>query len=152
MTAFDCPMVGLQNKPFEVRYRHLLSQSSSSNPMVISYHLSSFFSFLFFFLYFSTLFDELYIVAARLLCNKDTKINYLVQQIIDDGGEGAIIRKFGSFYDPGRSQSLLKLKVSLPFPNPLFSYVLPLLCSSLKVIGNSDLSVLPVWTLVGLIN
>eukprot|EP00026_Physarum_polycephalum_P000178 Phypoly_transcript_00178.p1 GENE.Phypoly_transcript_00178~~Phypoly_transcript_00178.p1 ORF type:complete len:1068 (-),score=137.60 Phypoly_transcript_00178:3031-5769(-) len=87
MPTFDCPTIPLQNKPFEARYKELLKNTSGSNPFVV--------------------------VATRLLCSKQTRINHVVEQIINDGGEGAILRKVGSFYDPGRSQSLLKLKTSI---------------------------------------
>lgn len=34
-----------------------------------------------------------------------------VQGIIDDGGEGIILRKHSSLYERGRTQNLVKLKV-----------------------------------------
>jgi hypothetical protein len=34
-----------------------------------------------------------------------------VQNIVDDGGEGVILRKFASEYENGRTTSLIKLKV-----------------------------------------
>jgi hypothetical protein len=38
-------------------------------------------------------------------------MNKMVQGIIDEGGEGAILRKVCSYYDRGRSPDLIKLKV-----------------------------------------
>jgi len=35
----------------------------------------------------------------------------ITQTIIQNEGEGAILRKVSSFYDPGRSFSLFKVKV-----------------------------------------
>lgn len=35
----------------------------------------------------------------------------MLQQVIEGGGEGIILQKKNSFYEQGRSQSLLKLKV-----------------------------------------
>ena len=44
--------------------------------------------------------------------------NILIQCVIDDGGEGAIMRKQNSAYTPGRSTSLIKLKVCISLLSP----------------------------------
>jgi ATP-dependent DNA ligase len=36
----------------------------------------------------------------------------IVQEVIEDEGEGVIMRKVGSMYEHGRSPNLIKLKVS----------------------------------------
>ena len=36
----------------------------------------------------------------------------MIQNIIDDGGEGAILRRMSSIYEGGRTSTLIKLKVS----------------------------------------
>ena len=41
-------------------------------------------------------------------------MNAMVGDIIEDGGEGGILRRVGSFYEPGRTTTLLKLKVLHP--------------------------------------
>ena len=48
-------------------------------------------------------------------------MNAMVGDIIEDGGEGGIMRRVGSLYEPGRTTTLLKLKVlhsSLLIPPP----------------------------------
>jgi hypothetical protein len=52
-------------------------------------------------------------VAVRALC-KNEMILDIVQTVIDNGGEGLILQKYGSAYDVGRSESLVKLKVHPP--------------------------------------
>lgn len=52
-------------------------------------------------------------VAFRVLCKNFPQLNFYVQKILDDEGEGGILRKVGSKYDHGRSTNLIKLKVSL---------------------------------------
>ena len=37
-------------------------------------------------------------------------LNAILQAIVADGGEGVVLRKVGSYYENGRSPSLLKLK------------------------------------------
>ena len=63
--------------------------------------------------------DITYMVASRFLLHSHSTTSPLfVSMIIEDGGEGVIMRRVGSLYEPGRSPSLIKLKVSF-FP---FSY------------------------------
>eukprot|EP00026_Physarum_polycephalum_P001037 Phypoly_transcript_01038.p1 GENE.Phypoly_transcript_01038~~Phypoly_transcript_01038.p1 ORF type:complete len:1240 (+),score=185.34 Phypoly_transcript_01038:28-3720(+) len=86
MIAFDAPPKNDDHVPFEVRYYFLLANTSFGNPFVV--------------------------IAPRFLWNRNIPLNSAVQLIIDHGGEGLILRKFGSLYLHGRSQSLLKLKAS----------------------------------------
>eukprot|EP00026_Physarum_polycephalum_P000813 Phypoly_transcript_00814.p1 GENE.Phypoly_transcript_00814~~Phypoly_transcript_00814.p1 ORF type:complete len:797 (+),score=105.00 Phypoly_transcript_00814:1557-3947(+) len=86
ITAFDAPAPKLQNKPFEYRYKVLLDIVPSENPVVI--------------------------VVPRMLFQFSSSPRYFIQMIIDDGGEGIILRKVGSVYQHGRSRELLKLKTS----------------------------------------
>jgi hypothetical protein len=63
------------------------------------------------------------VVVSRLLSEdsvaySDVAYSDLARLIIDDGGEGIILRKVHSLYEQGRSISLFKLKVSLSFPLP----------------------------------
>jgi hypothetical protein len=46
-----------------------------------------------------------------MLCTSNTQLNLMVQQVINDEGEGVILQKCGSLYEPGRTPDLLKLKV-----------------------------------------
>ena len=46
-----------------------------------------------------------------MLFKFSTLSKYFIQMVIDDGGEGIIVRKVGSLYEHGRSKELLKLKV-----------------------------------------
>ena len=53
------------------------------------------------------------------------------QDIINNNGEGAVLRRVGSLYENGRSSSLLKFKVTLLYPSlpslhSLSEYVLSL--------------------------
>lgn len=50
-------------------------------------------------------------VAPRVLCKDQKHLLKMVEGIIDHAGEGVILRKRGSFYEHGRSSSLLKMKV-----------------------------------------
>jgi hypothetical protein len=47
----------------------------------------------------------------RVLCKDDKHLGVTVQTIIDDEGEGVILRKVRSVYECGRNSSLVKLKV-----------------------------------------
>ena len=46
-----------------------------------------------------------------MLCRDPVLLEAMSRLIIEDEGEGVILRKPGSKYDSGRSPSLLKLKV-----------------------------------------
>lgn len=52
-----------------------------------------------------------YIVTTRLLLNNSKILQLLSNVILDNGGEGVILRKPASPYVPGRSAFLVKLKV-----------------------------------------
>lgn len=46
-------------------------------------------------------------------CEGERHKKWIAQEIIGQGGEGIILQKIGSFYEGGRSMSLVKLKVFL---------------------------------------
>lgn len=46
-----------------------------------------------------------------MLCQSNAHQILFVQAVIDDGGEGVILRRLYSLYENGRSTSLVKLKV-----------------------------------------
>lgn len=50
-------------------------------------------------------------MAPRVLAKDSKHMNKSVERIIDQEGEGAVLRKVASLYIPGRSTSLFKLKV-----------------------------------------
>lgn len=47
---------------------------------------------------------------SRKLCDDSNNIN-LVYHVVAEDGEGIIMRKCRSLYEPGKSSSLLKVKV-----------------------------------------
>jgi hypothetical protein len=91
------------NDIFEIRKRELLNHTSDSPIYNILTVL-----FLFYFILFLIVID---FVAPRFVFKRHMSHNYFIQNIVADGGEGIILRKCGSLYEPGRSFSLLKLKV-----------------------------------------
>lgn len=61
-------------------------------------------------------------------CKGSGHLKNVSKKVIKSGGEGIILRKFGSLYERGRSASLLKLKVfflSSPSPFLLSSLFVP---------------------------
>jgi ATP-dependent DNA ligase len=54
-----------------------------------------------------------------MLCETKKQVANLVHEIINDGGEGVILRYPKSIFDQGRSNLLVKIKVpSLPLSLP----------------------------------
>lgn len=51
------------------------------------------------------------VVATRMKCKNNVQLKLMVETIINDNGEGVILRKEKSLYEPGRTPSLLKIKV-----------------------------------------
>eukprot|EP00026_Physarum_polycephalum_P005283 Phypoly_transcript_05315.p1 GENE.Phypoly_transcript_05315~~Phypoly_transcript_05315.p1 ORF type:complete len:245 (-),score=28.05 Phypoly_transcript_05315:1224-1958(-) len=86
MVAFDVPSLSHHQNPFEIRYALLLTNAHVHHQFVV--------------------------VAARILGTNDKFAELLVTGIIANGGEGLILRRCGSFYENGRSLSLIKLKAS----------------------------------------
>eukprot|EP00026_Physarum_polycephalum_P002151 Phypoly_transcript_02156.p1 GENE.Phypoly_transcript_02156~~Phypoly_transcript_02156.p1 ORF type:complete len:735 (+),score=101.72 Phypoly_transcript_02156:694-2898(+) len=86
LIIFDAPSGFLQNRPFEYRYKLLLASLARDSPFT---H-----------------------IASRFLIQKSNSTSLFVNMIIENGGEGAILRKVGSLYDHGRSPSLIKLKIA----------------------------------------
>lgn len=50
-------------------------------------------------------------MASRLLCTNQKQITKVLQDTVNKGGEGIILRKVRSLYERGRSLLLFKLKV-----------------------------------------
>lgn len=52
-------------------------------------------------------------MAARAQCKGHIHLQKMKEMILERGGEGIMLRRIGSLYEPGRSQSLIKIKVLL---------------------------------------
>ena len=67
---------------------------------------------LYFILIFIIVFDTANTAVFRVLCSGSHHMRTLAEEVIQKGGgEGLILRRVASHYEPGRSLSLLKLKV-----------------------------------------
>ena len=67
-----------------------------------------------------------------MLCETKKQLTTLVHEIINDGGEGVILRLPKSIFDQGRSSMLIKIKVSSPlFVSSLLPppFLIPLACA-----------------------
>eukprot|EP00026_Physarum_polycephalum_P003011 Phypoly_transcript_03020.p1 GENE.Phypoly_transcript_03020~~Phypoly_transcript_03020.p1 ORF type:complete len:828 (+),score=99.94 Phypoly_transcript_03020:42-2525(+) len=84
--CFDEASHSMRSQPFEQRYSLIMAQFRPSNPTVI--------------------------IAPRFLCSDAETLIHSLQQIVKEGGEGIILRKPYSLYQPGRSTDLIKLKDS----------------------------------------
>lgn len=62
-------------------------------------------------LFLDSMVDCVNIAASRLRCGRKQQLTAFVKTIIDDDGEGVIMRKPDSLYENGRSKSVIKLKV-----------------------------------------
>ena len=45
------------------------------------------------------------------MCSSKPQVYYLLKEIVDSSGEGIVMRKRGSAYEHGRTESMLKFKV-----------------------------------------
>ena len=59
-----------------------------------------------------------------MLCQNNSHVVSIMQQVVVNGGEGMILRKCGSLYHPGRSPNLVKLKVIIFLFTLLFYFML----------------------------
>ena len=120
MVAFDAlPLTSLET-PFEERYDDLTTKIPNNHPFVVSL----LFLFFIFYYFYSNLitsvlivfFDSTNTVTFRVLCIGLNHLRTFADEIIQNGGgEGLICRRVASHYEPGRSSSLLKLKVMSNF-------------------------------------
>jgi hypothetical protein len=51
------------------------------------------------------------ITASRMICSNKKQVKNALRHVLEDGGEGVILRLPLSLYLPGRSDALVKLKV-----------------------------------------
>eukprot|EP00026_Physarum_polycephalum_P002682 Phypoly_transcript_02690.p1 GENE.Phypoly_transcript_02690~~Phypoly_transcript_02690.p1 ORF type:complete len:880 (+),score=98.16 Phypoly_transcript_02690:33-2672(+) len=83
IVVFDAPLAQ-PGTPFEQRYASLLPILKPKHPFLI--------------------------LATRILIKSSKKLSEFTTLILIDGGEGTILRKCQSFYENGRSTSLIKIK------------------------------------------
>eukprot|EP00026_Physarum_polycephalum_P002833 Phypoly_transcript_02842.p1 GENE.Phypoly_transcript_02842~~Phypoly_transcript_02842.p1 ORF type:complete len:838 (+),score=97.84 Phypoly_transcript_02842:84-2597(+) len=86
LIAFDNPDHALHHMQFEKRYAIVAFSISPNHPFLIP--------------------------ASRQKCKNKHHLSALRTHVINDGGEGVILRKPQSVYESGRSDSLLKLKAA----------------------------------------
>eukprot|EP00026_Physarum_polycephalum_P002338 Phypoly_transcript_02344.p1 GENE.Phypoly_transcript_02344~~Phypoly_transcript_02344.p1 ORF type:complete len:892 (+),score=111.01 Phypoly_transcript_02344:67-2742(+) len=86
IVTFDIPEVSMRKVPFEGRYKALLSSIDSMHPFLI--------------------------IVSRMRCTSKLQLKTLAESVLNEGGEGLILRKAKSLYIPGRSDLLLKFKAS----------------------------------------
>lgn len=109
MNAFDVPSIDFHNQPFEDRYSALLENISHTHPFSVCLF---FYSSIFYYSSFLVCLSYyIQLVVPRVRLKNDKQVNYFLQNIINDGGEGVVVRKVNSIYEHGRTPSLLKLKV-----------------------------------------
>eukprot|EP00026_Physarum_polycephalum_P001044 Phypoly_transcript_01045.p1 GENE.Phypoly_transcript_01045~~Phypoly_transcript_01045.p1 ORF type:complete len:1215 (-),score=190.78 Phypoly_transcript_01045:36-3680(-) len=84
--CFDEASKQMMAQPFERRYSRILMHFHPEHPTLI--------------------------IASRFLCKTAQVLARSLQQVVDEGGEGIILRKPQSIYYPGRTTSLIKLKGS----------------------------------------
>jgi ATP-dependent DNA ligase len=54
--------------------------------------------------------------VPRVLCKDSNHLSLAIGSIIDNEGEGVILRKVASLYEHGKTSALLKLKARRLFP------------------------------------
>jgi ATP-dependent DNA ligase len=116
MVTFDIASLDLQEAYFEDRYRILLSVVRPDHAFLVIITFEN--------LSQNCTSNQYQIVVSRAFCSTKQHLTLALQSQIDNGGEGVILRKPGSFYTHGRTALLLKLKVYFPlfFPSALSSF------------------------------
>jgi hypothetical protein len=131
--CFDEASRQVGREPFERRYALILSHYAVDHPTIVSFFWAfwSFGSFWVFWVFwvFLGLFGSfgsfglflcgttvlslefVKIAAPRFLCNTHRVLALSLKHVVEEGGEGIILRKPQSLYVPGRSDLLVKLKV-----------------------------------------
>ena len=110
MISFDIPNRSMQNRTFERRFELLLSMVPGDHSLAVSTRQRETKHYLFR-VYLFNLFDFAKIVVSRVLCEFSGQVSAFMSSVIDDEGEGVILRKLNSIYSCGRNTNLLKLKV-----------------------------------------
>eukprot|EP00026_Physarum_polycephalum_P002439 Phypoly_transcript_02445.p1 GENE.Phypoly_transcript_02445~~Phypoly_transcript_02445.p1 ORF type:complete len:904 (+),score=143.32 Phypoly_transcript_02445:44-2755(+) len=86
VVCFDEASQAMMTQPFEKRYSAVLSFYCAVHPFIV--------------------------IAPRFLCDSNEALTSSLLQVVEEGGEGVIIRRPCSPYQPGRSSDLVKLKGS----------------------------------------
>jgi hypothetical protein len=102
--VLDYPGKDMHASPFEQRYSLLTQNIIPHNPFAVSHITACIFFWRF-------NFDLMYVLLACHQCISKTQVQQSLRLILDTGGEGLVIRENKSLYQPGRSDSLCKLKV-----------------------------------------
>lgn len=101
MITFDNPGPSYQNYQYADRYSLLLHDNQfADNIFTVSLNCA-----------WHNLLDVVQILTARMKCFTHKQVETKLKQVLEDGGEGVVLRKPGSVYEHGRSSSLLKIKV-----------------------------------------
>ena len=100
--TFDKPDDSTRSLKFESRYAIVLHEVPDGHPFIISFTILnlSLFSFI-----------TNYLLACRVLCTNKLHLARNLEEILQNEGEGLVLRKPGSEYLVGRSGLLFKLKV-----------------------------------------
>ena len=77
-----------------------------------------------------------------MLCETKKQLTTLVHEIINDGGEGVILRLPKSIFDQGRSSMLIKIKVSSPLFASSLLPLAPVLVERLQILY----ALIDLWT------
>eukprot|EP00026_Physarum_polycephalum_P003058 Phypoly_transcript_03067.p1 GENE.Phypoly_transcript_03067~~Phypoly_transcript_03067.p1 ORF type:complete len:822 (+),score=139.06 Phypoly_transcript_03067:68-2533(+) len=83
---FDCPAPALADLPFQARLTELLAVINSSHPFLV--------------------------FIPHFLSKSRKHLESTLEGILQDGGEGIVLRKVNSTYIPGRSDMMYKLKMT----------------------------------------
>lgn len=100
--AFDSAIPLNRDDPFELRYEQCMGVVNPFDPLIVSYNS---------FLFLKYLFDDNHVLATVSKCKSTRQLNTLLNFIYDGGGEGMVCREPNSTYQPGKSESLKKIKV-----------------------------------------
>ena len=84
-------------------------------------------------------FDNINVVVSRVLCASKKQLIKALKIILDEGGEGVILRRPGSKYEHGRSNHLFKLKVKLHLSSPFMPFVILYYLSLFKTSNTIEL-------------
>eukprot|EP00026_Physarum_polycephalum_P001288 Phypoly_transcript_01289.p1 GENE.Phypoly_transcript_01289~~Phypoly_transcript_01289.p1 ORF type:complete len:982 (+),score=115.84 Phypoly_transcript_01289:110-3055(+) len=86
LVVFDFPALEFQHLPFENRFSQLLNNTQPEHPIIIT--------------------------ASRALCTSKERVLDSLYDVLEDSGEGLILRRPTSAYENVRSSELVKLKAS----------------------------------------
>lgn len=101
---FDVPDPLINSQPYEIRFSSLLQNYTSIDGPIISCTIH----YLYFILF---LFDYVYIPAANKICVSKQHLKIFTKFILNNGGEGTVIRQPKSFYQRGKTNTMYKVKV-----------------------------------------